>query len=288
MTTRLPKTKDKTAKVEEKADDVEVLKEKKNSKVSKKSVSKSDSEKVKKANSNIEKIALKDDEKVENYGYFDDKNEVVVEESEDDIIENTKEVLISDSNNKNALGEQEFSYDLKIPKDRLGVLIGKNGIMKTQLERETECKIDVDSKEGEVFIFGTDGLKLFIAKNIITAIGRGFNPQVALQLLKPDYSFELIDLNQFGRKDQHERLKGRVIGREGRCRGLIEEFTASQICVYGKTVGLIGRVEYVMTAKRACVSLLEGSTHASIYKWLERKRREMRLNDIKSTTNTQQ
>jgi ribosomal RNA assembly protein len=278
MVSRLPKTKDKTAKTEEKAEDVEVVKKKKDSKVSKKS------------NSGKAPIYLESkdkDSKEENYGYFDEKSEIN-ELSEDDIIETTKEVLISDSNNKNSLGEQEFSYDLKIPKDRLGVLIGKNGITKTQLERETECKIDVDSKEGEVFIFGTDGLKLFIAKNIITAIGRGFNPQVALQLLKPDFSFELIDLNQFGRKGQHERLKGRVIGREGRCRGLIEEFTTTQICVYGKTVGLIGRVEYVQTAKRACVSLLEGSTHASIYKWLERKRREMRLNDIKPQNQGQQ
>jgi ribosomal RNA assembly protein len=201
----------------------------------------------------------------DNYGYF--------KENDDKISDSN--ILLSSSDI-----EGELSYDLKIPKDRVGVLIGKNGMIKRKLELDTECKIDVDSKEGEVFIFGTDGLKLFIAKNVILAIARGFNPETAITLLKPDYNFELIDLNDFARKEQHQRLKGRIIGSEGKSRKLIEDFTNTNICVYGKTVGIIGRVENVDIAKRACTSLLEGAAHASIYKWLEKKKREMKINEM--------
>lgn len=216
---------------------------------------------------------------ISDYQKFEDSEN---SELGDIIIEKPNKVLLESENSD----EQEFSYDLKIPKDRVGVLIGKEGITKRKLERETECKIDIDSKEGEVFIFGTDGLKLFVAKNIIVAIARGFNPEVASQLLKPDYNFELIDLNDFARKDQHLRLKGRVIGKEGKSRSLIEMMTNTQVCVYGKTVGIIGRVEYVDAAKRACTSLLEGATHASVYKWLEKKRRELKINEMTMPANT--
>jgi len=43
-----------------------------------------------------------------------------------------------------------FSYDIKIPKDRVAVLIGKNGKVKEQIEIETDTGLDIDSKEGEV------------------------------------------------------------------------------------------------------------------------------------------
>jgi ribosomal RNA assembly protein len=231
---------------------------------------------------NSELVTSKNPKSLDEYGYG--KEVVGKENDSDDDLENDsvaeKDSVMLEEARLTTEGEQEFSYDLKIPKDRIGVLVGKGGEIKRILERDTECKIDIDSKEGEVFIFGTDGLKLFIAKNIISAIARGFNPQVAIQLLKPDFNFELIDLNDFGRKDQHLRLKGRVIGREGNSRALIEEFTNCQVCVYGKTVGIIGRVEYVEIAKRACVSLLEGATHATVYKWLEKKRRQLKINEM--------
>jgi len=194
--------------------------------------------------------------------------------------ESTEDVLLDDDTDISENDTDEFSYDMRIPKDRVAVLIGVEGSVKGKIERETACKIDIDSKEGEVFIFGVDGLQIFTAKAIVSAIGRGFNPKIALQLLKQDYSFELIDLNDYAKKDHHERLKGRIIGRRGKSRKLIEDFTQTNVCVYGKTVGIVGRVEYVSVAKRACTQLLEGSAHATVYKWLEKKRRELKLTEI--------
>ena len=59
----------------------------------------------------------------------------------------------------------KFSYELKIPKDRVAVLIGKKGEIKKKLEKETKTNIEVDSKEGDVFLSGEDGLGLFTAIN---------------------------------------------------------------------------------------------------------------------------
>ena len=71
------------------------------------------------------------------------------------------------------------------------------------------------------------------------------------------------------------RLKGRVIGQEGKSRKIIEGLTETYISVYGKTISIIGQAENVSVARRAIESLLAGSNHATVYRWLEKKRREL-------------
>ena len=171
----------------------------------------------------------------------------------------------------------EFSYEIKIPKDRVAVLIGKNGATKKMLERATNMKMDIDSDEGDVFIKGSDALNLYQTREIVIAIGRGFNPETALLLLKEEYIFEPLNLKEFMRnKNDLDRLRGRVIGRKGKSRKLIEELTETYVSVYGKTISIIGEAENVGIARRAIVSLLQGSPHGNVYNWLERQRRELK------------
>ena len=175
-----------------------------------------------------------------------------------------------------------FSYELKIPKDRVAVLIGKQGEVKKRLESDTNTKVEVDSNEGDVFISGKDALGLYTAREVIRAIGRGFNPDIARLLLKQDYIFEYMNLEDFTGKSKNSslRLKGRVIGKEGKSRQIIEDLSEAFISVYGKTICIIGLPESAGIAKRAVEFLLNGSTHANVYKWLERKRRELKRSRI--------
>ena len=176
--------------------------------------------------------------------------------------------------------EMEYSYELKIPKDRVAVLIGRKGEMKKLIEEETGSNIFVDSKDGDVRLAGSDSLGLFSAREIIKAIGRGFSPEIALLILKSDYAFELLNISDYVGKSKKSatRLKGRVIGTEGKTRKHIEEITETHLSVYGKTIGIIGEVEHVMLARRAIESILAGATHSSVYKWLERKKKELERN----------
>lgn len=174
----------------------------------------------------------------------------------------------------------EFSYELKIPKERVAVLIGKDGSIKKNLESETKTKVDVDSKEGDVIITGKDALLLYAAREVVRAIGRGFNPEIAVLLLKQDYAFEVIPITDFVTENHLVRIKGRIIGRDGKARKIIEELTDANICVYGKTVGIIGTHESMSAAKRAVEALLSGSPHSSIYTFLEKRRRAMKRSEF--------
>ncbi|NQV91677.1 RNA-processing protein [Candidatus Woesearchaeota archaeon] len=172
--------------------------------------------------------------------------------------------------------DQEFSYELKVPEERVAVLIGTEGSTKKLIEEQTNCQLDI-SKEGDVTILGKDGMDLYTTKDIVKAIGRGFNPRVALLLMKPDYALELVDMTDITGKSKNDllRLKGRVIGKGGKSREEIERLTDTNIVVYGKTVGMIGEVSQVTLARQAIAMLLKGSMHKTVYHFLERKKKEM-------------
>jgi ribosomal RNA assembly protein len=170
----------------------------------------------------------------------------------------------------------EFLYTLRIPKERIAVLIGKEGETKKELEDLTSTELDIDSQEGDVSIKGNDPIKLYFSREIIKAIARGFNPDVAKNLIKQDYVYEQISIKDFVKNDNHiKRLKGRVIGTDGKSRKAIEDLTEASISVYGKTIGIIGLPESVDLARRAIESLLSGSPHSNVYKWLERRKRDL-------------
>lgn len=175
------------------------------------------------------------------------------------------------------VGADEFVYELKIPKDRVAVLIGKDGEVKSALEDATKVRINVDSSEGDVTLSAKDGLALYTAREVVRAIGRGFSPERAQGLLDPENGFEIINIKDYAKHDQDvRRLAGRVIGEAGKTRRLVEELTGVGVSVYGKTVCLLGKVEGMPIARRAIESLLAGSRHATVYKWLEQQHRRLR------------
>lgn len=177
---------------------------------------------------------------------------------------------------------QEYSYELKIPLARVAVLIGKKGEVKRSIESATKVKLDVDSKEGIVVLSGIDSLAVFTAREVIEAIGRGFNPEIAELLLKPDYVFEVVNVKDYAGKSKATslRLKGRVIGKEGKSRKMIELFTDTHISIYGKTIGIIGDAEGVASARKAVESLLRGAPHGNVYKALEKRKSEIKRNEL--------
>ncbi len=178
--------------------------------------------------------------------------------------------------------KDEYSYELKIPKERIAVLIGKSGETKKEVETLANIKLDIDSDEGDVVVSGTDPIKLYAGKEVVAAIGRGFNPEIALLLLKHDYGFELISIADYAKtKADFERLRGRVIGEGGKSRRTIEELTGTHLCVYGKTIGIIGQFDMIAFARRAVESILGGSPHKNVYTWLEKRRKELRKRELK-------
>ena len=167
-------------------------------------------------------------------------------------------------------------YEVKIPQARVACLIGKEGTMKKVIERSTNTRLRV-SAEGDVLIEGEsyDG---YLCENVVRAIGRGFNPIIALQLVQENYALEIIEIKEvIGNKPQHLiRIRSRLIGQRGRARRVLERLTRCHICIYGKTVSLIGTYEHVSIATRGVKKLLHGSSHGNVYGFLERGMKKLK------------
>ncbi|MGB9961167.1 KH domain-containing protein [Halobacterium sp. MBLA0001] len=166
---------------------------------------------------------------------------------------------------------------VKIPTDRIGVLIGDGGETLRRIEAAAEVDIDVDSQDGAVAIERTgDPVRGMQAPEIVQAIGRGFKPDEALTLLDDDMRmFDTIDIGRAARNDNDlRRKKGRLIGENGRTRELMEELTGASVVIYGSTFGVIGQPSEVDVARSAAEMLLDGAPHGSVYSFLERKRSE--------------
>ncbi|HHF55292.1 MAG TPA: RNA-processing protein [Thermoplasmatales archaeon] len=170
---------------------------------------------------------------------------------------------------------------VRIPMERIAVLIGKNGEVKEKIE-QYGVKLEIDSSTGDVKIEGEDSLREMEAENVVRAIARGFSPDKALLLFNDEYYFELLDMRDWvGKKKEHvKRIAGRIIGKEGKARRLIEEMTGAYISVYGHTVAIIGRIDELQMAKQAIEMLLEGANHSTVYRFLEKERQKKKLQEF--------
>jgi len=172
---------------------------------------------------------------------------------------------------------------VRIPKDRIGALIGPEGRVKERIEKQLVIEMGIDSETGDVTLTlapnAEDPSVLFRAKEVVTAIGRGFAPDNAFRLIQDeDALLEIIDLREiFGRSlSDLQRLKGRIIGQEGKTRRIIEELTDADVSVYGHTVSIIADADEMDIAREAIKMLLQGRQHSSVYRFLHRKRRELK------------
>lgn len=175
------------------------------------------------------------------------------------------------------------SVFVKIPRERIGVLIGPNGHVKETVEKKLSVSLQIDSEAGDVTITQNateqDPTTLFKTREVVTAIGRGFSPERAFRLFEDeDIVLEVIDLREIvGRSlSDIKRLEGRVIGKAGKTRKIIEELTEAYVSVYGYTISIIGSTDQIEAAREAISMLIRGSQHSTVYRFLHKKRRELK------------
>ncbi len=160
--------------------------------------------------------------------------------------------------------------EVRVPEERVGVLIGEDGETKDEFEELTDCSLELEDNVARI---EGEPLDELTAEKVVKAVGRGFSPEKAFKLLERDYTLFIIDIKDYeDTKNGRERIKGRVIGRNGEARRHIENEANVEVSVYGSTVGLIGKAQNIEVASEAVRMLLEGSSHATAYGYLEKNR----------------
>ena len=187
----------------------------------------------------------------------------------------------------------ENAIHIKIPLQRVGVLIGPSGTTKKTIENRLSVLLDIDGESGSVWITpqntNNDPFALFRTRDIVLAIGRGFVPDKAFRLFHDEVYLGVIDLRDiFGKSDSDiSRVKSRVIGKKGRTRQQIEELSGTVLSIYGHTIMMIGNQSQVDVAREAVQRFIRGDQHKSVYEFLQRKRRELKFEETKLWQETQ-
>ena len=174
----------------------------------------------------------------------------------------------------------------RIPKDRIAAVIGRNGITRREIEEKGHVSLRIDSEEGEVSIIQKDdALNATLTASVIQAIGRGFSPEKAFLLFEEDYTLYIISLREFAKPGSHRigEIKGRLIGRNGRTRQIIEEMTSTHISIYGDTVSIIGDYISIEYGKEAVMRLIAGSKQRTVYQYLEKQVKNIKLKKLEES-----
>ena len=179
-----------------------------------------------------------------------------------------------------------FEKTIRVPTDRVGVIIGRSGRTKSEIELACTVCIGVDSKSGEIKISASgdvERMRPFKAVEIVSAMGRGFSPSRAMKLLDGENALYVIDLREFAGRSpaQIERIKGRLIGEGGKARRNMERLSDTLISVYGRTVSIIGEAGRLKIAVDAVTLLCNGRMHGTVYGRLESVRRRDKMERAK-------
>ncbi len=202
-----------------------------------------------------------------------------------------------------------------INKDRLAVVIGKNGITKKKIQYLTNTLIEIDSSTGNYTILpqeemsdlefdydkfmeqidiSKETLKIYkespnfgswTAKKILDAINIGFKPEKAFKLVNQDIIFEKISLEDAVGSSQKaiKRIKGRIIGENGFTRQSIEKYSTAFISVYGNYVGFIADFDSLKIAQKAVDMIIEGLPHKTVTAFLQKRYRERKEKEFHET-----
>ncbi|MEM0155573.1 MAG: KH domain-containing protein [Thermoplasmataceae archaeon] len=173
-----------------------------------------------------------------------------------------------------------------VPKERLPMIIGREGMTKRKLEKLGNVALNIDSAGGLVSVEQkNDALKANLTLSVVHAISRGFNPEVAFSIFDDYMQLIVISLRDFAKPGSRriEEIRGRIIGRGGKTRRVIESLTSTHISVYGDTVSIIGDYVSIQYSREAISMIISGKKHRSVYQYLEKKAKEIKFKRIEES-----
>jgi ribosomal RNA assembly protein len=142
---------------------------------------------------------------------------------------------------------------------------------KDNLEKELNVTLEINGKE--ISISGKPEEE-YIAEKVIEALDFGFPFSAALKIKKEEILFEILNIKEFTHQKNFERVRGRVIGKEGKALQTISSLSDCHIELSGNKLGIIGDAENIRNVEEACKLLIKGSKHANVYAYLEKHRAE--------------
>jgi len=138
---------------------------------------------------------------------------------------------------------------------------------KKKLEKELNVKLLIHGKEVEIEGEPEDE---YVAEKVIEALEFGFPFSVALLIKEQDFMFEALNIKDYTKRKDLEKIRARIIGTKGKTLRTLLELTKCHFEIKDNQVGIIGEPEYMRNSQEAMISLIHGAKHANVYSFLEK------------------
>jgi ribosomal RNA assembly protein len=146
-------------------------------------------------------------------------------------------------------------------------------IIKNRIQLTEALNVEITNRGKEIYIDGHPEEEYF-AEKVIDAINFGFSVSTALLIKKEDLIFEILNIKEHTTRKDLERIRGRIIGKEGKALKVLTTLTGCFFEMNENQIGIIGSPECIQNAQDACISIIKGSKHANVYCHLEKNRPE--------------
>lgn len=146
-------------------------------------------------------------------------------------------------------------------------------ITKNRKKLEEILGVKIENRGTEVYIEG-DAENEYIAEKVVNALNFGFPFSVAIEIKTADLVFEKINIKDYTKQKDLARVRGRIIGAQGKTIKTISELSNCYMELKDNYVGIIGEPEFIKNAQEAIISLAKGAKQANVYAYLEKHRPE--------------
>ena len=142
-------------------------------------------------------------------------------------------------------------------------------VLKNKKLLEKRLNVKITNKGRNTLIEGK-GVDEYYAEKVIDALNFGFPLKVVMLIKEEDFIFEAICIKDYTKKHDLKRIRARIIGRGGKTLKTLCHLTKCFFEIKNNEVGIIGDAEDIKNAQQSIISLIQGSKHANVYKYLEK------------------
>lgn len=144
-------------------------------------------------------------------------------------------------------------------------------IIRNKKKLEENLEIKITNRGKEISIEGSPEEEYY-AEKVINALGFGFSFSTAILIKKGDFIFEILNIKDYTKRKDLERIRARIIGKGGKTLKVLHNLTECHFELNKNNVGIIGISEYIQNAEEAVISIIKGSKQTNVYHFLERNR----------------
>ncbi len=142
-------------------------------------------------------------------------------------------------------------------------------IIQGKKKLEQVLKIKITNRGKELTINGKPEDE-FVAEKVIDAINFGFKISDALTIKTQGNYFETLNIKNYSKSSNLERVRSRLIGKNGRCINTLRNLSNCFIDLNENKIGIIGPPEFIQITNQSIIQILQGTKQSHAYAFLEK------------------